>query len=471
MERKELDKKTLRSLPSVHRLLQEPTLLKEGLPLDLVTQDIRFVLNEIREKIQNHQEKICVTYDSIVLTIQKKLEYRQKHSYSYAMNATGVILHTGLGRAVLPQAVLKNIIQQLQSYTIVEVNRKSGKRNKRDESLRQIICDLTGAEDATVVNNNAAALILAISTLAKDQEIIVSNGQLVEIGGSFRIPEIIAQSGAKLVSVGCTNKVHLQDYQNAISENTSALLHVHTSNYQVMGFTKSVSLSEMSKIAQKNGIYLIEDAGSGALFDLSPYGYNKEPVIQDCLSQGADIVTFSGDKLLGGCQAGIIVGKKDCIEKMRQHPLARAFRVDKISLIALESIFKLYYDSTKVWSEIPTLRMLQLSPEKIKIRAQSIANKLSIALENCLVEVAPSFSCMGSGAFPVEQIPSYSVTLEPSSFSAQKLSQALRLQEPPLFTRIQNDKVLLDPRTLREDEDPIVIQVTQNALKELQSKN
>ena len=318
----------LRKIPSVNRILED---IGKEWSSSFFVREVRLHLSSLRKDIQKgvfHPE--LQDYRCLLNQIKKRLHDAAKPKICRAFNATGVILHTGLGRAVLPSEAIHNICEQLKGFSVVEIDRDTGKRSQRDKPLRQLLTSLTGAEDATVVNNNAGAVLLTLATLACGKEVIVSRGQLVEIGGSFRIPDVMRQSGAHLVEIGCTNKTYLSDYEDAINEKTAAILQVHTSNYEIVGFSEEVSINHLAKLAHRKKIFCIQDAGSGAIGNYFPWGLGREPMISESIAQGVDVLTFSGDKLLGSCQAGIIVGKASLIQKIRSHPLARALRVDKI---------------------------------------------------------------------------------------------------------------------------------------------
>ncbi len=340
----------------------------------------------------------------------------------------------------------------------MEFDLQSGKRGSRYSHIEEIICRLTGAEAALVVNNNAAAVLLVLNTLAKDKEVIVSRGQLVEIGGSFRVPEVMIQSGARLVEVGTTNKTHLHDYENNINDETGVILKVHTSNYKIVGFTKEVAIEELSYIGNKYEIPVVEDIGSGTLIDFSKYGLTKEPTVQESIKKGADIITFSGDKLLGGPQAGIIIGKKDLIDKMKKNQLTRALRVDKMTLVTLEAIMRIYLDEEKAIKNIPTLNMITMDIKEIKAKAETLFERMNDRDFPYRFEVVQGNSQVGGGSMPVENLPTYLISLAADNISSSVIEESLRKYEIPIITRINNDKVLLDLRTIRYQEFDIILQ-------------
>lgn len=389
-----------------------------------------------------------------------------KPHFRRVINATGVVVHTNLGRSLLAPEAIAAAAEACARYSNLEFDLATGERGSRYSHVVDILRRLTGAEAALVVNNNAAAVLLTLETLAKGREVVVSRGQLVEIGGSFRIPEVMAKSGALLREVGATNRTHPRDYENAITENTAALLKVHTSNYRVIGFTKEVTLAELVAIGRPHGLPVIEDLGSGNLTDFTPYGLPSEPTVQQAVADGADIVTFSGDKVLGGPQAGIIVGKATLIEAIRKNPLNRAVRIDKMTLAALEATLRLYRDPEKARTRIPTLAMLTTSPEALAQKARRLAGILKKQLVGrYAIRVIPGASRVGGGAFPERDLPTTLVALTPApeAPSAETLRQRLLAADPPMVGRIENDAFLLDPRTLADDEFRLVGAILEQA--------
>ncbi|MFH1156783.1 MAG: L-seryl-tRNA(Sec) selenium transferase [Pseudomonadota bacterium] len=381
------------------------------------------------------------------------------------INATGVVLHTNLGRAPLCEGALENIRNIGAGYSNLELNISTGKRGIRYAAVENLICELTGAEAAMAVNNNAGAVLLCLDTLARGREVIVSRGELVEIGGSFRIPDVMLKSGGILKEVGTTNRTHPRDYQGAISEKTGLLLKVHTSNYRIEGFTASVSLAELVSIGKEASIPVMEDLGSGSLIDLSRYGLSKEPTVLDAVQTGADIVTFSGDKLLGGPQAGIIVGKAEAIAAIRKNPLTRALRIDKLTLAALEPTLGLYRDEAMAVESIPGLRMLTESLESITQRSDRMLALLQETLGNlAALSQADLSSRTGGGAYPELSLPSRCITIAPHTISAARLEQKLRLGTPSIIGRIENDRYIIDPRTIQPGEDLTIAHALQHIL-------
>ncbi len=452
----------LRKLPSVDTLLKDPGLEKyiTEVGRKVVTDSIRRAVEEVREHIltkkapEIDEKKI---HKKIIDDTKHSLEEMIHSNYRRVINATGIILHTGLGRAVLAKQALQQIQDELSGYSLLQVNTETGKRSKRDERIEQLLRKLTGAEAATVVNNNAAATSIVLNTVANGKEVIVSRGQLVEIGGSFRLPDVMAFSGAKLVEVGATNKTHPRDYANAITENTAAILRVHPSNYKIQGFSSEVPLDELVEIAHSHKLIMIDDVGAGALIDFSQFGFEPEPTLTESISKGADIVTASADKLIGASQGGIILGKAELIGAIRKNQFARIVRVGKLTLAALEATLKLFLDESIALSQVPTLQMLRRDDSEIANKAKLLASQLGKSITDCAVTTIPGFSQMGSGSLPTQNLATTLVAIRPEKISAESLANQLRRYSTPIFTRIQNDQVLIDPRTLLGGDDKIII--------------
>ena len=379
--------------------------------------------------------------------IGARLLRMQSPGLKKVLNGTGTILHTNLGRAPLGKEAASRVLETVSGYCNLEYDLEDGCRGERCGQIENILCEITGAEAAVAVNNNAAALLLILCTLAQGGEVIVSRGELVEVGGSFRIPDVMKQSGAGLVEVGTTNRTRLSDYETAVTETTKAILKVHTSNYRIIGFTEETSIEQLTPLREKYGIPLVEDLGSGALLDLTKYGLPGEPNVQDALRRGADIVCFSGDKLLGGPQAGIIAGKKEYIEKMRSNPLFRALRIDKITAAFLETILLEYRSMERALVRIPTLRMLTQNEKEIAEDAAELKILLEQAAFDAEIALYPCRSKVGGGALPVTELPSMAVGIRPSKISAETLSRRLRRLPIPVVTRIEDENVLVDART------------------------
>jgi L-seryl-tRNA(Ser) seleniumtransferase len=426
---------------------------------DLFVLGTREVLTAVREEIQtgNISDKAELSVDRILSRVEHFLREKFTPSLKKAVNATGVILHTGLGRAVLPPSAQMAIADVAEGYSTLATAVESGKRSHRDVHLDDLLKELTGAEDATVVNNNAAATMLILNTLANGKEAIVSRGQLVEIGGSFRMPDVMVTSGAILKEVGTTNKTHLRDYLAAVGENSGVIMRVHHSNYRIVGFASEPNIEELVGLAKKFNLYVFDDLGSGALVDLKAYGIEHEPLVQDSIKAGVDVACFSGDKLIGGPQAGIIVGKASIIEKIRKNPLTRAFRVGKLTIAAMEATLRLFLRSETLTEEHPVYRMLAMDVREIEKRAKALIKKLGIRVEkHGDISVIDGGSQVGSGAVPVETIPTRLLQIIPKKISAENLGSELRRNSPPIFTRIQQGAVWIDLRTVSEDEETIV---------------
>jgi len=435
-----------KNIPSVNVLLQseEGGRLVSDFAREAVVEATRRAIEAYRKG-----EFSDDSHESFLQVARELLEVKFAPSLKETINATGTVIHTNLGRAKLSPMVKDALDQAAFSFSNLEYDLESGGRGSRYQHLESVICDLTGAEAALVVNNNAAAVMLALSALAKGGEVIVSRGELVEIGGSFRIPEIIELSGCRLKEVGTTNKTHARDYENAIvPEETAGILKVHTSNYKVLGFTKSIDIPELADLAQKHDLPLIHDMGSGMLIDLQKYGYPFEWTVQASLAAGADVVTFSGDKVLGGPQAGIIVGKKTYIDAMKKHQLTRALRVDKMTMATLEATLRLYYDEEQAIANIPTLKMLTTTIEALQEKAQQLAGKLKPLAHKITIEIVDSASQVGGGSYPGEEIPSKAVAISPHNMSINQLVESLRQAPIPIVAKIRNDKCELDMRTL-----------------------
>jgi L-seryl-tRNA(Ser) seleniumtransferase len=453
----------LRDLPGVDHLLESiknDTRFFE-IPRRVILESIRSILENIRRDILDGK-KTDIDDNIIIAKAITAAREKIKNRLVPVINATGVVLHTNLGRALLCEDALENIQTISRSYSNLELNTATGKRGIRYTAVEELICELTGAQSAIAVNNNAGAVLLALNTLAKDTEVVVSRGELVEIGGSFRVPDIMSKSGCHLKEVGTTNRTHLRDYEQAVTERTGLFLKVHTSNYKIEGFTASVGLAELSVLGRKNNIPVMEDLGSGTLVDFSSYGLPFEPLVSDSISSGADVVTFSGDKLLGGPQSGIIVGKKETIDRIKANPLTRALRIDKLTLGALEATLKLYRDEKRAIREIPTLRMLTMSYEQTCNKAVALQGRIKKALgtknrdTNARVELADLESRPGGGSFPELKLPTQCVTIRPQNMSVAKLERSLRLSSPPIIGRIEGDRYILDPRTIQTGQDEII---------------
>ncbi len=428
----------LRDLPKVDTLSRSPAL--SAFPEAVRTQAARAAVRMLREAAMNGSKIDLAAAEELA---EQEANRLAGPSVRRVINASGVILHTGVGRARLAKAVAKRLFEIASSHAAVEIDLESGRRGDRQDHVRGLLTELTGAEDAFVVNNCAAAVFLTLTALCAGREVILSRGQMVEIGGSFRMPDIVRQSGCVLVEIGCTNKTRLSDYEEALTENTAALLRCHPSNYRIFGFTETPSLAEMRKLADAKGVLLIEDLGSGCLFDTIPFGIPKEPTLQEAVADGADVVTASGDKMLGGPQAGLILGKSGSIQAIRKHPLARAVRIDKLTLGALEATLKLH--ATGRQCEIPIVRYLSRDAKELR----RIANSWKRAFPGDAV-VEAGLSEVGGGSVPGVGLPTYRTGL--AAPNPEELAARLRSGEPPILSRIEKDRVWLDPRTVEPDE-------------------
>ena len=453
-----MSKQLLSQIPAINKILlldEVKSLIQEYSEVG-VKSAIKNYIDEIKQEILNEELHEVPSLENIVEVVTQIVKSEDKNSLRRVINATGTILHTNLGRSLLSQKIKENIESVAFNYSNLEFDIDNKKRGSRYVHLIDIIKKLTGAEDVLVVNNNAAAVLLTLNTLVKDKEIVVSRGELVEIGGAFRIPEIIKLSGGTPVEVGTTNKTHLKDYKNAITDNTGALLKVHTSNYKIVGFTKEVSNEEISYLARENELVSINDLGSGQFVDFSRFGLPYEPTVKEVLDSGIDIVTFSGDKLLGGPQAGIIVGKKEYIEQMKKNQLTRALRVDKMTLAALEATLKLYLDEKEALEHIPTLHMISISKERLFGKADVLKTRLSDL--DFKITVAEDKAEVGGGSYPASYLDSVAVKLEHPRLSATDIERRLLEVEIPIITRIKDNELIFDMRTLRTREFDLVKQ-------------
>ena len=458
-----------RSIPKVDVLLENSDIvtLIENHHRDVVVDVIREEIDKLRNFIKENddvnliEEKINNLIENIKISTEKVYSYNIKK----VINGTGTILHTNLGRAIISKKHADYLSEVVTSYSNLEYNLEEGKRGERYSHFEKLICKITGAEAAMAVNNNAAAVMLVLSSMAAEKEVIVSRGELVEVGGKFRIPDVMKSSNAHLVEIGTTNKTHLEDYEDAISENTGAFLKVHTSNFKILGFTESVSIEELCKLGREKDIPVIEDIGSGVLIDLSKYGLEYEPTVQDSIKAGVDVVSFSGDKLLGGPQAGIIVGKKKYIDKMKKNPLTRAFRIDKFTATILEMIFHEYLNEEDAIKNIPVLSLITKDLKEIEKNANALFNKIENLKNVADINIKDTLSQIGGGSLPAERIKSKSVTIMPKNISTQSLEAKLRAGKNPVVGRISEEKLILDMRTVLEDEIDILAQKLIDILK------
>ncbi|OQX09066.1 MAG: L-seryl-tRNA(Sec) selenium transferase [Desulfobulbaceae bacterium A2] len=442
-------------------------------PRSLLRRAVREVLEECRQKIR--AAPVPAADDCSISTLLprflRRIESLSLPRFRRVINGTGVVIHTNLGRSLLPRQAIEPLIQAAARYGNLEFDLDSGRRGSRYSLVEDLLCELTGAEAALVVNNNAAAVLLALEALARGREVIVSRGQLVEIGGSFRIPDVMARSGAVLVEVGATNRTHLRDYEAAIRPETGLLLRVHNSNYRIIGFTSEVAAGDLVALGARHGLPVMEDLGSGCFVDLSRFGLAKEPTVQETVRAGVDVVTFSGDKLLGGPQAGIILGRRALIDQVKKNPLNRALRIDKFTLASLEAVLRLYRDEASALAAIPTLAMIASPVPVIERRARRLTRRLGKRIAPfCDMRVCDVTSRVGGGALPEQNLPSRAVALVPRFGSVQRLEESLRRLRLPVIGRIENEQLLLDMRTVADDELGALADCLVEALASLSSK-
>lgn len=467
-----MDKRNLFAmLPSVDEVISDKRIVEvlESYPRMLILESIRESIEYNRQKIVKLEDEEVdsykVDFDKIVEISLENVINKYSLSLKKVINATGTVLHTNLGRSLLSDKIKDELWTAASRYSNLEYNLDKGERGSRYVHLTDTIKRLTGAEDVLVVNNNAAAVLLVLSTMAKGGEAIVSRGELVEVGGSFRIPSIMALSGADLIEVGSTNKTHLNDYEDAITENTKVLMKVHTSNYRVLGFTENIGVDVLSDLGKKYRLPVIEDLGSGVFIDLSKFGMTYEPTVMDSLKNGADIVTFSGDKMLGGPQAGIIVGKKEYIEKMKKNQLTRALRVDKLTICSLEAILRMYLDEDIALENVPTLKMLLYTYDELTQRAENLFNKIDNLNLDANISMEDGLSQVGGGSMPLETMKSRVIAISPKSISISELEKRLRLSNSHIIARVYDDKYILDVRTIFDDEFDVVAKELEKAFK------
>lgn len=466
MNERRLDKKEyLRQLSGIDQVLEldEIRLLMDAYPREVVVDAARTVIDHLRENILATEDEarlaeLDLSREAVVPQVKKLVEEVIFPSLRRVVNATGVVIHTNLGRSILSKPAVESLMRVASHYSNLEFDLEKGVRGSRHAHLTELIKNLTGAEEGMVVNNNASAVLLALSAFARGREVIVSRGELVEIGGSFRIPDVMRESGAILREVGTTNKTYVSDYRSAINEDTAMLLKVHTSNFKILGFTHEASIEEMVHLGKEFSLPVMYDLGSGILVDLPSVQLSDEPTVASALKAGADIITFSGDKLLGGPQAGVIIGKARFVQRLKKHPLARAVRVDKFTIAALEATLKAYFDPQKALEEIPTLRMISMPLEELRSRAEKLARMLKEKVaERFELRVEDEVSRAGGGALPLAELPTAVVSVVPKHDSVVEIEKKLRANKPPIIVRIKEEKILLDVRTiLPEEYDEIV---------------
>jgi L-seryl-tRNA(Ser) seleniumtransferase len=470
-----LRQQVLRKIPSVDELLSKPEIVEflKVHPRNVVVEAIRKGLRELREELL-HKEELSqlgddfFSFEKLYPLFRKEIDLQIQPRLRQVINATGVVIHTNLGRAPLHPSALKHLIDVSKTYSNLEYDIESGERGSRYAHVEEILCRLSGAASALVVNNNAGAVLLVLNTLAEGKEVIVSRGELVEIGGAFRIPDVMKRSGALLREVGTTNRTHLDDYQKAIGPQTALLLKVHTSNFRVKGFVSEVSLEELVQLGEQHQLPVVDDLGSGCLIDLTQYGLEKEPTVQEMIETGADAITFSGDKLLGGPQAGIILGKKKFLDLFKTNPLTRALRIDKLTLAALESTLLLYLDEKKAMEEIPTLQMLSLDTKRLKRRGKRLLKRLPARVnERSTFTLREDVSQVGGGALPLQELSTIVMAIKPLDFSVNTLEENLRKGDPPIISRISKEELILDMRTIFDEEIPLLAAGIEKALTQI----
>jgi L-seryl-tRNA(Ser) seleniumtransferase len=456
-----MNSEQFRNLPAVNQVLDqpllEPALRRHG--REEMVLAIREELNVLRAMIERGQSiDGFADARAVASRVNARLAESSRPKLRRVINATGIVLHTNLGRAPMAVTAARAAHDAAAGYMNLELDLTTGKRASRQDSIRDLVCRLTGAESATAVNNNAAATVIALRALCRRKEVIISRGQLIEIGGSFRIPEIMEVSGATLREVGTTNITRLKDFEKALGPQTGAIMRVHTSNYRISGFTKSVSLQELVALGKTRGIPVIDDIGSGALIDFQALGFEGEPVARASIAAEADLVLFSGDKLMGGPQAGILAGRKDTIQKIEKDPIMRAFRLDKMTLAALEATLRLYFDEERGRREVPVLRMLACSLDELNKRAEQLANPLRQLPGLRSVNVALDHAYVGGGSLPDQSLQTWVLELAAENISENDFAERLRLGQPAVVSRVRDGKVVLDPRTVFPEQDDALVQ-------------
>jgi len=472
-----LRQQVLRKIPSVDEILSNPQIadLLRTYPRTVVVDAVRNGLKRLRQQLLDKKELTDLeeeffSFEHLYSLFRKEIDLQVQPRLRHLINATGVVIHTNLGRSPLHPSALKHMIDIAKNYSNLEYDLDRGERGNRYTHVEGILCRLSGAESALVVNNNAGAVLLVLNTIAEGREVIVSRGELVEIGGAFRIPDVMRRSGASLREVGTTNRTYLSDYQKAIGSQTALLLKVHTSNFRVMGFTSDVSLQELVQLGRQHDLSVMNDLGSGCFVDLSQYGLEKEPTVQEAIKTGVDVVTFSGDKLLGGPQAGIILGRKSLLDLIKINPLTRALRIDKLTLAALESTLLLYLDEKRAMEEIPTLRMLSLDTGNLKRRGRRLLRRLlGMVDKGTQLTLREDVSQVGGGALPLQELPTMVLAVKPLDFSVNELEENLRKGEPPIISRISKDELILDMRTVLDEEISFLALGLEKALKLIKS--
>jgi len=467
-----LRQQVLRNIPSVDEILSQKEMsdLLKIHPRTVVVEAIRRGLGQLREEVLKRDDlsasdEALFSFQNLLPLFEKEINLQVQPRLRRVINATGIVIHTNLGRAPLHPLALKQMVEVAKAYSNLEYDLAKGERGDRYVHVEEILCHLSGAESALVVNNNAAAVLLCLNTIGEGREVIISRGELVEIGGAFRIPDVMKRSGATLKEVGTTNRTHLNDYQRVIGPESALLLKVHTSNFRVMGFTSEVSLDELVELGRKYHLPVMEDLGSGCFIDLVHYGLEKEPTVQEAIRTGVDLITISGDKLLGGPQAGIILGKKKFLDPIKANPLTRALRIDKLTLAALESTLLLYIDEKRAMAEIPTLQMLGLDMKKLKSRAKRLLKRLQGKVGNSLqMTIKEDVSQVGGGALPLQKLPTIVLSTKWTGGSVNSFEKKLREVDPPIISRISKEELIFDMRTVFDEEIPLLAAGIEKAL-------
>jgi len=463
-------KKYLRAIPAVDETLKTPDiqLLLRRFPRTLVVKAIQLLLAQRRTRVLTATEETHIDEETAgkitANAIEKKVREITQPSLTRVINASGIIVHTNLGRAPLSQEAIDSMVHTAQYYSNLEFDLEKGTRGSRYVHVERFLKDITGAEAGYVVNNNAAAVLLSLNTLARDREVIISRGELIEIGGSFRIPEIMQQSGARLVEVGTTNRTHISDYRNAVTDQTAAILKVHTSNYRVVGFTSEASLAELTALSDEFTVPVLFDMGSGSFLPAASVGLADEPTALDLIKGGADLVMFSGDKLLGGPQAGVIIGRKKLIDAVAGNPLARALRIDKLTLAALEATLRTYILKPECPDALPVIRMLTVQEADLKKRAVKIRRDVKRLIPSLGVSVQQDAAQVGGGSYPIHDLPTWVVAIDPSPLTATEFEQRLRTGSPHIISRISKDTILLDMRTVFPEEVSVIAGCLRNVM-------
>jgi L-seryl-tRNA(Ser) seleniumtransferase len=455
-----------RALPSVNQVLERDPIraLAAHHAHDVIVAAIRVELDDVRQRLAAGEALDGkLDADNLARRVAHRLTRQARPRLRGVINATGIVLHTNLGRAPVAESAARAAYEAARGYLNLELDLETGKRSSRQAALRDWVCRLTGAESATAVNNNAAATVIALRALCHGQEVIISRGQLIEIGGSFRIPDIMAVSGAALREVGTTNITRLSDFEKAIGPNTAALMQIHTSNYRVSGFTKSVPLADLVALGQKHKLKVIDDIGSGAMLDFARFGFQGEPVARDSIAAGADLVLFSGDKLLGGPQAGILAGRKEWIQKIEKDPLMRAFRLDKMTLAALEATLRLYLNPDKALAEVPVLRLLGLALAELRGRAEQLAERLASMPGIAQAVAAEDVAYVGGGSLPDQSLKTWVVEIQAAERGDADLAQRLRVGDPAVMGRLRDGKVILDVRTIFPSQEAALVEAVTRA--------